>query len=496
VHEQPHMFSTIKNLSKHTIIYGVGDNLAKAIGFLLIPLYTHYLATEQYGTLELLDLTTYVIGLFLAMGVAPSVVRFYYEYEDRKGREQVISSAMISIWVVSLSALGLLILFSRNISVVVFAAPDYYRFFQIVFITMVVNLSNEIPMTVLRIEQKSVLYVSISLTRLTITLFLNIWFIVYLGMGIMGILVAGLISTSLAGVFLTVYMLRRIRFSCSLKIVKEILRFGLPLIGSWLGAFVLHFGDRFLLQRLDSLESVGIYALAYKFGMMAFALIITPFSRTWSPTRFEIVKQPDAEDVFSHVFTYVCFAQLFASLGIAVLAKDVLRVVADEAYWPAHAYVPVILLGYLFYSAYLYVQFGVLLKKKTKYLGVSALIVAVVNILLNYLLIPRLGIWGAALATALSFILLAAAIFPFAQRLYRINYQWGRLLKMTVVAVALYFLAASINPNSVALSLVIKFLVALSFPLILYVVGFLTTRERDRILGLWQRLSKRRQNSC
>lgn len=485
------MFSVIKNVSKHTIIYGMGDMLAKSIGFFLIPLYTHYLNTEQYGALELLDLTTYIVGLLLAMGIAQSVVRYYFEYEDTKRRGQVISVAMISIWAVSLVALAALITFSRDVSGIVFGGPDYYKYFNIIFITMVINLSNEIPMTLLRIEQKSVFFVSVSMAKLAISLTLNIVFIVYFGMGIMGILLAGLIASSLVGVFLTVYILNRVKLSYPIDIMKAMLGYSIPLIGSWAGMFVLHFGDRFLLQRLDSLDSVGIYALAYKFGMMGNTLILTPFLMTWAPKRFEIVKQPDAKKVYAHVFTYFCLIQLFVSLGIAVLIRDVIGVVAEEGYRTAYLYTPAILLAYIFYGSYSYVQFGVLLKKKTKYLGISSIFVAVANIGLNYWLIPIMGIWGVTLVTVISFGLLVGIIFPFAQRLYHIPYQWGRLLKMAIVTGVLYLIAGQVNPDNVAVSMLVKFLIAFSFPFVLYLIGFFTKEERAKMAQLWSRIRKR-----
>jgi len=153
------MFSVIKSLAKHSVIYGLGDLLSKSIGFILIPVYTHYLSTEEYGTLELLDLTSYIIGLLLAMGIAQSVVRYYYEYEDKKQKNGVISVAMLTIWAVSIVVLFVLFYFSGNISNIVFKSPDYSHLFNIIFITMVINLSNEIPTTLLRIQQRSVFFV-------------------------------------------------------------------------------------------------------------------------------------------------------------------------------------------------------------------------------------------------------------------------------------------------------------------------------------------------
>jgi len=193
------MFNVIKNVAKHSVIYGLSDMLSRAIGFIMIPIYTTYLTPSDYGTLELLDLTSYIIGLFLAMGIAQSVVRFYYEYKEPEKRNQMISVAMVTLWSVSAVMLVILFLLADKVSMLVFQTADYARFFNIIFITTVIGLSNEIPLTLLRIEEKSITYVSISLSKLVINLTLNILFIVKFHMGVQGILYSGLITGTLLG---------------------------------------------------------------------------------------------------------------------------------------------------------------------------------------------------------------------------------------------------------------------------------------------------------
>jgi len=482
------MYSVIKSLAKHSVIYGLGDFLSKSIGFILIPVYTHYLSTAEYGTLELLDLTSYIIGLLLAMGIAQSVVRYYYEYEDQERKNQVISIAMITIWTVSIVVLCILFYFSGNISNIVFKSPDYSHLLNIIFITMVINLSNEIPTTLLRIQQRSVFFVIVSLSRLVINLVLNILFIVHFEMGVLGILYGGLIASAVTGVFLTIYTLRQTGITYSKNITMAMLKYGLPLVGSWFGMFILNFGDRFLLQRMTSLSDVGIYSLAYKFGMLPNVLVLGPFQRIWAPKQFEVVKEPDAKPTYGLVFTYFIFVQLFIGLGILVLIRDVITIIADPEYHSAHQYVSLILISYLFYGAYAFTQFGILLKKKTKYLGITALIGAALNVSLNLLLIPRLQTWGAAIATVSSFAFLFICVFPIAQHLYRIPYEYGRLLKMILTAVGLYILAYYINPENIYVSLIVKFVIALCYPLVLYVIGFYTRTERDKARELFGRL--------
>jgi O-antigen/teichoic acid export membrane protein len=318
-------------------------------------------------------------------------------------------------------------------------------------------------------------------------------------MGIEGILIAGVISSAVTGIFLVVYMLRRIRLTFSFGLLKSMLGYSFPLVWSWAGMYVLHFGDRFLLQRLATLSAVGIYALAYKFGIMANTLILTPFNLTWAPKRFEVVKEADAPRTFSHIFTYISLVQIWAGLGVAVLIKDALKVMSEPEYHSAFLYVPVLIAGYFFYGTYSFIQFGVLLKKKTKYLGGLSLLMAAVNIGLNLLLIPPLGVWGATLATFISYAMLAALIYPISQRLYYIPYQFGRLFKLFGTAVVLYFAAYFVNPSSLTLSIIIKFLIGFSFPLVLYFERFYTpteiTKIRLALSELRQRIFQKRETS-
>lgn len=471
------MFSLIKNISKHTAIYSLGDLLGKGLAFLMIPLYTHYLAAAEYGTLELLELSTYIAGLLMAMGIAQSVVRFYHEYEEQDEKDRVISVAMISVWGISAVVLPILIIFSEEISLFVLDSTEFSKLFILVFISMTINLSNEIPMTLLRIKEKSSLYMAISLARMVIMLSLNILFIVYYGMGVMGILISSLVGSSLSGLFLTIYTLKNIKVSFTFDQLKQLVTYSFPLVWVWLGMFTINFGDRFIIQRFMDLDAVGVYSLAYKFGVMGNILVLSPFILTWAPKRFEIVNEPNAKETYAVVFTYFIFALVFVSLGISMMIKDVIFILADQEYHAAGRYVPLILASYLFYAVYQYVQFGLLLKKKTKILGTATLLVAGANILLNLLLIPLLGIWGAALATLLSFVLLALSIFPSSQKFYYVPYEYGRLTKVVLVAVAMFFLGDLLTTGSIWLNIVLKFMIALTFPLVLFLTRFYTEAE-------------------
>lgn len=475
------MFGIIKNIARHSLIYGVADILSKSIGFLLIPLYTHYLTPADYGTLELLDLTSYIIGMLSAMGITNSVMRFYYEFSEQDKRDQVISVALITIGAVSLMFFAISVFFSKHISSLVFSSPDYFRMFQIIFASLVFNLSNQIPLTVLRIEQKSFLFITFSLIRTTLTLSLNILFLVYFEMGVMGILLSGLIVAAGMGVYLLIYQLRRIKISYSFSLLKPMLKYGIPLAWSTFGMFIVNFADRFFLQRLTTMEELGLYSLAYRFGFLPSVIVMGPFLLVWAPKRFELVKEPNAKTIYSVIFTYLAFILLYTGLGISVLIKDIITIIADPQFQEAYKYVSIILIGYILNGAVVYVQFGIHLVKKTKYLAYATLMTAGINMIANFLLIPVLHAWGAALATLISYLFLLVYTHIISQNFYHVPYEYGRITKMSLVALALFVIGSLINPSSVTVSMIVKFLIAFSFPFILYLFKFYKPEEKAKI---------------
>jgi O-antigen/teichoic acid export membrane protein len=479
------MFQTIKTVLKHALVYGFGDILAKLVGFLLIPLYTHYFTPEQYGTLELLDLTSHVISLILAMGLCQAMVRFYFESSEQEYRDQVISVSLILTWVVSLLGLAILLPSSSGISLLVFERADFQPYFTLLFFAIALSLCIEVPLQLLRIEQRSLFYTSISLVRLVIQLSLNIYFIVVLEWGISGILWSTLITNILATVYLTWGLLRRTRLTFSWSLCKDMLAYSLPLLTSWAGNFMLHFADRFLLQRLASLSQVGVYALSYKFGFLLNVFVLSPFKRTWQPKQFEIAEQPDAPQTFARVFTYYTFAQLFCTLGISVLIEDVLSIIAEEQYHSAHYNVPVILLAYNFNGFYQLLDFGLLYKKKTPILGAITLSAALINILSNYWLIPMYGAFGAALSTLIAFAYLAAVTYVIAQRLFYIPIEFYRVGGLCLYAALLFGCSRLVVLDSVVLSMLARGALAFAFPLILLWPKFLKADEREIVQRLW-----------
>ena len=475
------MLEVLKSVARHFVVYGLGNLLNKVVSFILIPVYTHYLAAAEYGTLELLELTQYIASMCLALGIGSSVLRCYYDSADSGDRKQTVSTAFFSIWGLALGGGAILLLASPGISVLVFSSPENTGLFRLVFVALMFGLANDIPLAFIRAQQKSGLYTIVSLSRFTLSLCLNILFIVHVGWGMRGVILSSVINQVATSVFLGCYTLRWCGLHFSSRKLKHMLRYGLPLIPSGLGLFVMNFADRFFLQRFATLTEVGIYGLGYKFGMLMNPLIAGPYETILRPKMFELAGRDDVRAINSLLFTYFMCVVVFFGLGMAVAIKDALKIISGPEYHRAYLIVPFIVLSYIFNAAYVHMQVGILIAKKTKYISCVVGIAALSNLCLNVVLTPRLGMWGAALATLLSFVILFAINLLISRKLYHVKYEYTRVMKLLAVALVYYLISLGITLEPPALALCVKAVWVFSFPFALQIVKFYTPREIRKI---------------
>ena len=478
------MQGEIKNIIKHGSIYSVGIIISRIISFLMIPVYTNLLVPSEYGILELLTLTIDVISTIVGIGMTAAVLRFYFKYDEESQRNGIVSTALIGTMTLMGISTVACMLSSRFISNLIFPGKDYVDYFRIMFLSMFFASGIEIPMVYIRAKQQSGRFVIINLIRLTIQLGLNIVFLVGFHMGVMGILYGGLITSVLVAMYLLVSTLRTTRLTFDMNVYVQMLIFGAPLLVSDISVFILTFGDRYFINYYGDLTAVGIYSLAYKFGMLISVLFIVPFVQIWSARMFDIARQDDGKTIISKVLTYFMIAALFISLGISVLSRDVLRIVSAKSYWSAYKLVPIISMAYVLNGIIYVVQVSILFMEKTKFAAISTVIAMAANILLNFLLIPSWGIAGAAYSTLISYLIRVVFIYYFSQRLLRIDYKWKQIIQVMLIYFVLLAGSLVLKIDHMLLSLLINVLIVIIFALVIYSMGIFNEREKQFIRSL------------
>jgi O-antigen/teichoic acid export membrane protein len=460
------MFSEVKTIIKHSSVYGVANFLQKGIGFLMIPVYTHYLSPAEYGTLELMDLTITIITMLIGMGLGSAIIRFYYHYQNIEDKNEVFTTSLIFTFILCFIIVSSLECFTKYFAEIVLGEPRHYRYFQIMFIAMGLQTIASAAECLLLAQKQSVIFSTITIGTFVSYLTLNILFLVIFKMRVIGILLSILITKVLNTSSLFIITLRHIRLVFSLKKLKEMLSFGLPLVPAGFAMFIIHFSDRFFVQKFCSLNDLGLYSLGYKFGMILTVFLFAPFFRIWDIQRFEIAEAENGRQIFGRCFTYYSGVIIFAGLVISVLINEIINIMAAPGYRGAAAVVPLIVLSYLLYGIASFFSLGTVITKKTKYAAYTQIPVAGINILFNFLLIRNYGIMGAALSTFISFLLLSIFTTVISQKIYRIPLEYRRVAVLFALAASIFGMA-QVVAGSLLISIAIKSLLIATFPLAL-----------------------------
>ncbi|UCC80211.1 MAG: flippase [Candidatus Zixiibacteriota bacterium] len=475
--------SIYRRIFRHSVIYVAGTILSRAISFILLPIYTRYLTPSDYGVVGLISMTCDVIAMIIGVGITAAVLRFYSEKESPEEKKRVISTALIGGSAFFIIVFGLTSFFSKSFSILIFGEATYTYYMQIAFITMIFYAFIEVPLAFLRADARSVEFVIINLVKLIIQFSLNVWFIVFLGYGVLGILYSSLISFVLISIYLLASTVKECGFGFSRSIFRELLQYGYPLILADLGAFVLTFSDRYFLRAYQNLTEVGLYSLGYKLGMLLSFLLIAPFHQHWAAEMFQVDKREDRKEVFVRVFTMISITSLIFIFTLSVYIKEIIRIISAPEYLQAYTVVPFICVAYYFNGMMEYVQLGSLIRKKTKYVAYSTTIAAVSNIILNFLLIPPFGIYGAGVSTIISFYIRFIIVYKLSQKVYPLSYRWTRLNILLAYSAAILLASYQLTYSNLVASIA-KDTAFLALFLALTFLFWLRGKERELILTI------------
>lgn len=489
VQERETLSREIRTAVRHTAVYGLGNVAVKALGFLMLPFYTHYLNPADYGVLEILDLSMSLFGMVLNMGLTPAFLRCYVAAESSEEKRTVVSTACLfgiaAGTAVFLLAVGLV----RPVSGLIFGAKIPSTYLLLSFIALLLSFMANLPRTYLRALEASGAYAIVETTTVLLLLVFNVVFIAVLRIGLVGILLSSAIVGVLQFVLLTAWVFRKVRVRFRWKWLEYMLSFGAPLMFSNSGLFVLNFSDRFFLKHFQSLEAVGLYAVGYKFGFMMNYLIVQPFFVMWQSRMYAIHALPQHRNIFKQMFVFYAVLLTYAGLTMSVLSPEIVQLMVGKQFAASQNVIPLVVLSYVFYGLSYYSQLGMLLTDKTKWVAFIGAGAAGLNLALNYFLIQSYGMMGAACATALSFAVIAIASYLCSQRALPLSLGVGRVALIMLLAILLFVISRNVA------GIALKLMVLTAFPVVLWKARLLSSSEtetivlaRDRLLGRISRL--------
>lgn len=454
---------------KHSFIYGFGGFLVKGVSVFLLPLYTHFLSPRDYGLFEVLELSTSLLGMFLNMGITAALLRYYGAAETETQKRKIVGSIFLFTLATAAVLFVVASLSVGRVTVMLLGpgVPATYLFLSLSAF-LIAYIAN-VPYTCLRAKEASGTIVTLDTVTLIGIMALNIYFVAVVKLSVLGMLLSRLIVTTINGVVLLKWTRRELFGGIEWNLLKGIFKFGAPLVFFNLTMFTLNFSDRFFLQRLQSLDVVGIYAVGYKFGFMLNFLLIQPFNMMWQARMYIVHRQPDHQKVFSRIFTLYSAVLIFAGLGMAVLGPELMKLMVDSRYAEGGAVIPLVSLAYVFLGAAYYLQLGMFLTSQTGLIGIVSTVAAILNLGANYILIKYFGMIGAAWATAIGFLAIAIGSYYCSERVCPLSLPVSRVLRALAVAIGVYCLAQRLPARSMAFDLLLKGSLTAALPVLLWI---------------------------
>ena len=324
----------IRGLFNQSLVYGLPGILSQVVAIFLVPVYTRFLSPEKVGVLALIATATAIFYIFLSLGMGSAVFRSYF-FEKQENRPTVISTAFIFMSIFPLAVLILLLLSSQFLSSLFFKTDDYRGILQIAFMGLYFNTGLLIPYAFFRAREKPSVYIFVTIAQLLGNVFFSIFFVVFLKLGIAGAVLGTTIGNTLAYTTAVGLIFRHLVFRFSIRFLKDMLSFGLPLVPAVFAMWGLNASDRFFLAHFQSLPEVGFYNVGYRIGQIL-SLAVGAFQLAWVPFMFKVAKEKGAKNIYSNVTLYYFVVLLFLVLVLSSFARSALIVLTPSFYWDAY----------------------------------------------------------------------------------------------------------------------------------------------------------------
>lgn len=447
----------MSKLVKNTALYTLGNIIPKAASFFLLPLYTHVLTPADYGIISAVGLLGSICMILFSLAIDRSVCRLYWDHKTAEARARYLGSIIIPLWVIASVMLLLLMFPLRGVVSLAFTSIPFSPYYVLAIVAAYLQVFGLIPKAVLRVRQQAVAFLWFSLAEFLITTGCVIWFILFRHEGAAGML-KGLMAgpLALAPIYI-IYSFRIMHPALSMPILRQSLRFSLPMIPVLLSSWVLNITDRIFIERYFSLIDVGLYSLGYRIAGLAL-VVCGAFSMAYNPLFYELASSDNQTDAKARLYkynnAYVLFL-LFICFGISFFSREVIRLFLDARYVEAYKIVPIISLAYFISLTSGLLNLSVYQMKSTLPMMWVQISAALVNVGLNALMVPRFGAYGAAWATVCSFMITFAVAYPMAKKRYFVPFNWPVILTGTGGAVLLVIVFL-LWPVSLWVSLLVK----------------------------------------
>jgi len=464
----------LKLFVKESILYSTGQVLTRLASFILVPFFTYVFSPNEVGHIYLFYSTLTFMNIFNNHGLDSAL--FKYLSKSRWKKNDLVKSLFL-YQLVFLSIFYLIvILFSNQISKLVFKNSNNHWVYVLGLISIFDSLSYR-GMVMLRLHSKAILYVLISLGNIIVTIIAIYYFVVYKNNAVFGVFIGVLVASllQLKVVFFISYF-PYIKGKFSFKIIKELLRFGLPFLPAGILFLVIEISDRYFILWQFGQAQVGFYSIAYKIGSIPL-MLVSGLNLAWQPFYIKRFNNELTRKLFGEIGTLVLFGFIIFLTIISIwLPLLITYGLIDSQYTFVLKIIPIIFLSYLFYTWYIMQMPSIYLNDKQNWIPLFMLFSATVNIVLNFILIPTYDIYGASISTLFAYLSMGCFIYFKNITWMMIPIKYFELLLLLAFSILFYIL--SLYCTIVGRVLVVLFYLLLSYMIFLKIISLKDLKKK------------------
>lgn len=473
---------------KDSMVYTIGEVLTKAVAFFLLPIYTRYLTQDEFGIYNLVITIWPILLILYGKGFSSFLIRGYHEIQIEQERRRFTGTILLFSLLVGVLFAVILHLFGNYIFSPLFKGVGYKPFLQFAVAIAFFKLLSTNVLALYRAERKPFRVVGLSSVYFVLYGLAAVVLVVILHLGLLGALWGQLGSLLIAGVLYLIFVSRDISFKWNSNYLKGAILFVLPLIPHELGGWAVNLSDRILIERFLSLEQLAIYSLAYQLAL-GLNMLITAINQAWIPFFYEIADQPQSVKELKKSTTFYFIVVIGIGLLLAMFSKEIILLMGEQKYIGAAAIFPLVIVAFIINVFYYIYAGAIFYANKTQYIPIITLCSGLVNIGLNFLLIPRYGYIAAAYTTIIAYGIMVLLSFFFSRKYYIVPMRYKTIGLISLIALAIYGISRLVPETPYYLSSIVKIALAGLFPITLIGVGIVKQQElRD---FLWTLLKKK-----
>jgi O-antigen/teichoic acid export membrane protein len=413
-------------LAHDTAIYGGTRVLLKSLTFFLVPLYAYYLTPESMGVLALVLATVALVDVIISANLDGVLSRFYFDRDDTGWRRQVITLYLIISATYPAIVIGVVMLFSVQLSDWILGGAGSATLFVIaladLYLTNIVDLS----LVLARLRRKPFTFAAYSLTRGLTQVTLVVVFLVFLSLGVKGILLASLLAACVAFLVTLREYVHDLTTHVTRSVGREMLSFAWPGVIGGVAFYAINFADRFFVRHYHGLADAGVYDVAYRYAQIVLLAVIA-FRMGWPQWHYSWLHTDRHPQMVSRGVNYYFVVVGFLVVGVSAWILPLLHLLFSPVWWEASEAVMPLGLAAIGTGAYSLFAVGFMVTKRMRMLPPLVVGGGLLALGLNFLLIPPYSFVGAAWATAIAFGALALAVAFVGVRVYPVPWDWLRI---------------------------------------------------------------------